>query len=330
MFSGSDVKKQTIGGESYVTFHPNTIVYAVPTNTPLAKQIQRAKFGIIFHTSYTGDSLATLKSAYKVDVGSFKKSPDVWFDDATYRDASGSVTMTAQETESVANHISAARTTLAQISKQDFELLFSNKTFVGLIQQFINHRIRGGSQLGNMQRIPDELLQFLEMKVQKEKTKPETKEKKIQRLHAHAGELRETLMKVLQFQSHIVEVKNLLISKLEAAKSIGTFHVTEKGIEVAPQEGFVAVDHLGTNAIKLVDRLSFSRANFLRQPIAGKPGGLGPVVGGKPSGNGPALLPNTPITGGPTGLAGNSTDPTVGSAPVINLTGQFFGSTGTL
>jgi hypothetical protein len=231
MFLDDTVKEQTVDGEKYVTFHPNTILYAVPAESDLAKKIKRAKIGIIFHTSYHGDSISNMKSSYNVDVDSFKKSPDIWFDDATYKDASGTATMTAAETAEVAHHISAARTALTHITKKDLELLFSNKVFVGLIQQFINHRIRGGVQLGNMERIPDELLQFLEMKVQKEKTQPKTKEKKIQRLHAHAGEIKQALMKVLQFQQHVVETKELLIQKLETAKSIGTFHVTDNSCD---------------------------------------------------------------------------------------------------
>jgi len=300
MFSEGDVKRQTIHGEDYVTFHPNTILYAVPANSKLAKQIEHAKLGVIFHTAYTGDSIHSLTSSYKVDVASLRKNPDVWFDDATYRDASGSVTLTAEETANVNTLLSVARTALAQITKQDLELLFSNKTFVGLIQQFINHRIRGGVQLSNMDKIADEMLQFLEMKVNKEKTQPATKEKKIQRLHAHAQEIKEALMKVFAFQKQIVDIKNILIGKLEAAKSIGTFHVTERGIEVAPQEGFVAVDHLGNNAIKLVDRLSFSRANFARHAKPEEEE-VTAVVGG------PSIMTKGSYLGGPTGSFSDST-----------------------
>jgi len=324
MFSEGDVKKQDIEGQSYITFMPNTIMYAVPVDQPLAKQIARAKFGIIFHTSYTGDSIHNLRSSYRVDVASLNKSPDVWFDDATYRDATGNVTMTAEETANVSQHIQAAKTALARITKQDMEALFSNKTFVTLIQQFINHRIRGGTQLGNMQGIPDELMQFLQMKVEKEKTTPEAKQKKMQRLQTHAAQIKEAMMKVLQFQFHIVETKNILIRKLEAAKSIGTFHVTDKGIEVAPQEGFVAVDHLGDGAIKLVDRLSFSRANFLRHAQKKEEEEVSAVAGGPP------LLPASSYMGGDTGMTGE-TDPTVGSAsPIGKPTGQFYDSTGSL
>lgn len=326
MFSDGEVKEQSIEGEKYVTFQPNTIMYAIPVGSKLAKQIKRAKFGVIFHTSYTGDTIHTLKSSYRVDVASLNKSPDIWFDDATYKDASGSVTMTAEETVEVGAMLDSARAVLAQITQADLDSLFSSNPFMVLIQQFINNRIRGGAQLANIENIPKELNIFIAAKVAKDKTKPETKEKKVLRLHAHAKQVEQAMMSVFRFQQMVVKIKNILINKLETAKSIGTFHVTDKGIEVAPQEGFVAVDHLGDNAVKLVDRLSFSRANFARhakKPVEDEE--MTAVIGG------PSILPKGSYMGGDTGLAGKPTDPTVGdAAPLGKSTGQFWSSTGTL
>ena len=48
---------------------------------------------------------------------------------------------------------------------------------------------------------------------------------------------------------------------MNQVKSIGTFLQTDKGFEVTNPEGYVAVDRMG-NAVKLVDRLEFSTANF--------------------------------------------------------------------
>ena len=53
-----------------------------------------------------------------------------------------------------------------------------------------------------------------------------------------------------------------IIDKLEQAKSIGTFLETEDGLQTTAPEGFVAVDRISNNALKLVNRLEFSKANF--------------------------------------------------------------------
>ena len=54
LYSKSDLKTETIDGEEVLVFKPNTIVYAVPTNSDLAKQIASSEMGIVWHTEYTG------------------------------------------------------------------------------------------------------------------------------------------------------------------------------------------------------------------------------------------------------------------------------------
>ena len=65
----------------------------------------------------------------------------------------------------------------------------------------------------------------------------------------------------------LIQAKNLIVNKLETIRQMPTFKETEKGFEVTGEEGFVAVDRSG-NALKLIDRLEFSRLNF----GSGKPG----------------------------------------------------------
>jgi len=59
----------------------------------------------------------------------------------------------------------------------------------------------------------------------------------------------------------IIQAKVIIVKKLAQISQIPTFKETENGYEVTGEEGFVAVDKVG-NAIKLVDRLEFSRLNF--------------------------------------------------------------------
>ena len=54
--------------------------------------------------------------------------------------------------------------------------------------------------------------------------------------------------------------KQSIINKLQKVNTLGTFLKTENGYRVTAPEGFVAI-HAG-KALKLVDRLEFSRANF--------------------------------------------------------------------
>ena len=68
LFSKRDLKKQKVQGKSYITFHPNTIVYAIPTDVPLAREISKSKIGIVWHTSYTGNSFETMKASFGKNI----------------------------------------------------------------------------------------------------------------------------------------------------------------------------------------------------------------------------------------------------------------------
>ena len=76
-------------------------------------------------------------------------------------------------------------------------------------------------------------------------------------------------MALFELYNLIVEAKLMLIRKLDKTKSIGTFLKTADGFKVTEQEGFVAIDRMGKNAVKLVDRLQFSNANFSPEIIKG-------------------------------------------------------------
>jgi hypothetical protein len=70
------------------------------------------------------------------------------------------------------------------------------------------------------------------------------------------------LTNMFTFMNLLIDAKLMIIRKLETIKGIGTFIRTEDGFRVTAPEGFVAVDSLKGNAMKLVDRLEFSQANF--------------------------------------------------------------------
>ncbi|MFB5634983.1 MAG: DUF6267 family protein, partial [Candidatus Nitrosomaritimum aestuariumsis] len=80
MFDKSILKRQKIDGKDSITFKPNTILYSIPADTDLGKKIAGSKFGIVFHTKYTGQSMEDMSASFNVTVGDFKQSKDVWFD----------------------------------------------------------------------------------------------------------------------------------------------------------------------------------------------------------------------------------------------------------
>ena len=271
MFTQSDLNVQDIDGESCVTFHPNTIVYAVPTKTKLAKQIQSAKMGIVWHTTYTGKSFETMKANFGRNIKSkLKASRNVWFDDATYRDVTGTATMTQTETEEVTKVLSRAGTLFQTIKPAILNGFANDEELLIMTKTFNNSKIRLGQPIiDNGASHVRGLVQFITDKFQKDEDSKKTeagkqavRERKQRVLKFFSNNDPMEIAKVFDLMKLLVEAKLVIVSKMNKAEGIGTFLKTAVGFMTTSQEGYVAIDHTGKNAVKIVDRLEFSRANF--------------------------------------------------------------------
>lgn len=75
------------------------------------------------------------------------------------------------------------------------------------------------------------------------------------------------LQPIFELQKLLVDAKLLIIKKLNNAAKLKTFLKTTTGYKMTGEEGYVAVSN--GNAVKLVDRLEFSYANFSDTIIKG-------------------------------------------------------------
>ncbi len=270
MFSKGDIKKETISGEEYIIFQPNTIVYAVPVKSKLAQTMLAAQIGVVFHTSYSGKTLETMKASFNIDIGHLKTTKDVWFRDASFTDASGSVTFTEEETAAITSILSNAGRIFQSIPALTLNRIAASDVFLTQIKTFNNTKVREGKKISDTRVHTQELLNYVEAKLNKEilaAKKEETKQKRIKEKNEVMRFYRSNaiqLKSIFDLMNLIVDAKLMIIRKLETIKSIGTFVRTDDGFRITAPEGFVAVDHVG-KALKLVDRLEFSRQNFNAQ-----------------------------------------------------------------
>jgi hypothetical protein len=270
MFSKGDIKTDTIEGEDYITFQPNTIVYAVPVKSKLAQTMLAAQIGIVFHTSYSGKTLETMKASYNIDVGRLKSTKDVWFRDASFTDASGSATFTAEETATITSILSNAGRVFQSIPALTLNRIAASDVFLTQIKTFNNTKVREGKKIADTRVHTQELINYVEAKLNKEilaAKKEDTKQKRIKEKNEVMRFYRSNaiqLKQIFDLMNLIVDAKLMIIRKLETIKSIGTFVRTDDGFKITAPEGFVAVDHVG-KALKLVDRLEFSHKNFTAQ-----------------------------------------------------------------
>lgn len=270
MFMPANIKTQKINDVSYYTFQPNTIVYAVPVDSALGQSIKKAKIGIVWHTTYTGNSIQTMKASFgKSIVARLNKVSTVWMDDATYKDVSGQAVMTSDETEKYRQIVSSAGSLLNQIPTSALNAISNNEDLLNLVKVYNNLKVKSGEKITNTKEHTKGLVNYIVDKFKKEeeskkteKGKESIKERKNRILAPLTNTSIEDISKIFDFMNIIVQAKNIIISKMNSASRIGTFLRTPNGFKATTPEGYVAIDHLSNGAVKLVDRLEFSRANI--------------------------------------------------------------------
>jgi len=272
MFAKGDLSNKTLDGEDYITFQPNTLVYAVPTDSKLAKTMQAAQLGVVFHTSYTGKTFADMKASFNIDIKNLTPTKDVWFRDAYFTDASGTASFTEEETKTITSILSTVGSTFKQTNAMSINRISSSDTVREYIKTFNNTKVREGQKITNTTAHVRELIKWVEEKLNKdivsakmEKTKRDKTMIKNEIMRTIRGSSSD-LIKIFDMQNGMVDAKNMIIKKLQQLRQVtSTFVQTEDGFKVTNPEGFVAVDRLKGNAVKLVDRLEFSHLNFTAQ-----------------------------------------------------------------
>jgi len=268
LFTKGDLKTSTIDDEECYIFTPNTITYAVPINSTLGKKISRARLGIVFHTFYSGKDMKSLTASFGSMRG-FSNSSSVFVTDATYKDASGSATFNTSEVATFDNIIAMAEGSLSKAGPLLNDFNTTDPLAVGFrLKSFFNFYIKNSK--GSMDKVKDLMDMFRSYyyntvqqevdAVSKDETKNKYRKIRDEGIN-YIDRNRQALYFAIASYVSLQRAKDFLIRKLNQIQSIGHFIRTNDGFRVTNPEGYVAVDRV-KGAVKLVDRLEFSRANF--------------------------------------------------------------------
>jgi len=270
-----DVETTTIDGEKYYTFQPNTIVYAVPVNSDFGKKINKSNIGIVWHTTYSGETLADMQASFGVNISNLSKPSTVWMDDATYKDVSGKATFTEKETVAITAVLSKTGSTFQKInSTQLTSFLRLQDSMSGVLanaslKTYNNSKVRAGEIISNPAAHAKGYEEWVFKSIQKQIDKAKSDKGKEKYTNLQKEYVREVskntrnLIQVITFQNLLVESKMMIIKKLNSVKGLSdTFIKTSNGFKVTNPEGYVAIDRVSGNAVKLVDRMEFSFNNF--------------------------------------------------------------------
>ena len=270
LYTKSDLKTVNFEGQSYLTFHPNTIVYAVPTNVPLAQKIKSSKIGVVWHTTYSGTDFESMSASLGGDISSsLTSTKSVWFTDATYQDQSGLATMTTAETKEITRILSTAGKIFQKIDASTLNGIAEDPVLLQKIKTFNNTKVRAQQPISNTSKHVDELIAYIINVYKGEADKRSTPRGKATQVTQRQNVIKfftktnkNNLKAIFDMMNIIVAAKDMLINKLNKVKQLNTFFLTDKGYKATGQEGFVAIDRIGGKAVKLVDRMEFSHANF--------------------------------------------------------------------
>ena len=271
----NDLGKTKIDGVSYITFQPNTIVYAVPSDSDFAKVINKAKIGVVWHTTYTGKDLPSMKASFGADIKKLTNTSSVWMDDAQYKDVSGRATFTKSETDQITKILSETGKTFQRISSPLLKKFLSLQgSMTGQLagasyKTYYNSKVRAGETIKNPSKYAKEYVDFVEKALQKQVDKlktPKGKQKYENIKKQYTIEIKKhtrNLEQVVRFQNLLIDAKMQIVKKLNSVKQLtDTFIKTGNGYKVTNPEGYVAIDRVTGNAVKLVDRMEFSFNNF--------------------------------------------------------------------
>ena len=275
MFTSEDKSTEMIDGKSFITFQPNTIVYAVDPTSDIGKQIKTAKIGIVWHTTYTGKTLQDMKASFGANIKGLTSTTSVWQDDATYKDVSGKATMTADETAKVTASLSSAGSTFRKINSGLLvKFLKLQDSMTGALsgaslKTYNNSKVRQGQKITNPKAHAKGYEKWVELSIQKQIDKAKSVKGKEKYTNIQTEYVREVkkhtgnLENIIAFQGHLVDAKMGIVSKLNSVKGLtSTFIKTANGFKVTNPEGYVAIDRVTGGAVKLVDRMEFSFNNF--------------------------------------------------------------------
>ena len=262
-----DKYEATIGGETCIAFQPNTIVYAVPKDSDIGQKIEEAKLGIVFHTSYSGKTLDAMSASFGgINV---QGNNDVFVTSSDFQNASGEANMTQAEKTTYMNLVNKTEGSLKQASRF-LDMMKTNNmnkfTLNIMFKTFFNSYIRQGKTLIGARNTARDFAQYFSNALDKEiatKKMKTTKDKYLELKNKglkFISDNQQSIYMTVASYMNLQAAKNFMIRKLQKVNTFGTFLRTPDGYRVTAPEGFVAIR--SGRALKLVDRLEFSRANF--------------------------------------------------------------------
>lgn len=249
MYSKQDVIDD---GEKY-HFKPNTITYSTKKDSDEGNKIKHAKFGVVVHTAYKGNTLDDMKAQYNADTSHFGSHDDVHLISPNHDFSKNKYS--EKEKEQFNAHLNSA-TKAFNSAHKDFHTAVH--PYTEHLKTYINATVRDQSK-PSVEGFKSHLQGRYVKDISKLKTGSAI-ERKNNEMKAHLSQIgtnKSHFKSALDIHHHLQQAKNVLVNAL----SRNTKYEHSIAGQKAKPEGFVSVRN--NRPTKLVDRSEFSRANFL-------------------------------------------------------------------
>tara|TARA_B000000557_G_scaffold264672_1_gene270900 strand:+ start:1728 stop:2939 length:1212 start_codon:yes stop_codon:yes gene_type:complete len=265
-----DKTKKKINGQDCIIFQPNTITYCIPKEDELYDKALSAKLGVVFHTEYTGNEIKSMNAKFGYDVSKLNDSKDVLVLSAETGELGKDTLLSVEESKKVNTLRTQSESlvagdlldTIAEHNASKDQLAMGTR-----LKIFFNQYVRQGKKMGTTKTVINEFKEYYMGVGQKEADKLKTAKGKAGKLSKVYNGLdiikdnEKDMAKTIDLYKNLQSAKEVFIRKLEKGERFGTYLRTENGYDITAPEGYVAILE-GEKAVKLVDRLAFSTANF--------------------------------------------------------------------
>ena len=265
-----DKKKAKVNNQDCILFQPNTITYCIPKEDELYGKAWEAKLGVVFHTQYVGDSIQNMRAKFGYDVSQLTTSNDVLVLSAETGELGKDFLLDKNEKREL---ITIRNSSSKLVANKFLDLMAEHNAgkdqlVVGTrLKIFFNKYIREGTKMGTSKQVLSQFKEYFRSEVQKAADKlktPKGKAAKLTKLYDGLDlidKCQKELINTIDLYKNLQMAKDMFVHKLEKGERFGTFLRTDTGYDITAPEGYVAITE-GEKAVKLVDRLSFSTANF--------------------------------------------------------------------
>lgn len=271
LFTPDDIKAQTIEGKHYLTFKPNTITYAVEAGSDAGREVAAAKMGIVFHTVYSGDTIADMHATFNPNLSSLRATPDVWWKSNRIADYNETMPHTQAESDGLRMLADRAKREFDQINPGLFDAMAANPNLASFIKMHLNSKVRQNELVSHVEEHIDQLAGFIDRRHQMDIEKFKTPKKKqevaaSQQQYSQLVErLRPELIKMFTFFNHVTDIKLAVLNKIKSFGGLEAFFKEGDKFTRTAGEGLVLADTKSHEICKVINRLEFAKNNFNMQ-----------------------------------------------------------------